>query len=126
MFVGVLRLVLFLPDSGSLKSKRHLVRSAIDRVRARFNVSIAEVAENDLWQRCVIGVTAVGNEHAHVNEILDKVAGLIASMHGGQIQVTSRDLVVEPWGDGPVDGVRSSVGAEDAPHWEPKAGDEDG
>ena len=76
MFVGVLRLTLHLPDPGSLKSKRHLVRSAIDRVKARFNVSIAEVAENDLWQKSVIGVAAVGNDHAFVNETLDKVGGL--------------------------------------------------
>ena len=70
MFVGVLRLTLHLPSPGSLKSKRHLVRSAIDRVKAKFNVSIAEVAENDLWQRSVLGVTAVANDHAVVNETL--------------------------------------------------------
>jgi uncharacterized protein len=99
MFVGVLRLTLHLPDPGSLKSKRHLVRSAIDRVKARFNVSIAEVAENDLWQKSVIGVSAVGNDHAFVNESLDKVADFVASMHGGQIQVTGRDIEIVSYGD---------------------------
>jgi uncharacterized protein YlxP (DUF503 family) len=118
MFVGVLRLVLHLPASGSLKSKRHLLRSAIDRIRARFNVSIAEVAENDLWQRSVIGVTAVGNDHAFVNETLDKVAGLVASMHGGQILVTGRHLVIEPWGDGMSDETRTLAEAEGAIPWE--------
>jgi uncharacterized protein len=100
MFVGVLRLTLYLPDPGSLKSKRHLVRSAIDRVKAKFNVSIAEVAENDLWQKSVLGVTAVGNDHAFVNESLDKVADFVASIHGGQIQVTGRDIEIVPYGDG--------------------------
>jgi uncharacterized protein len=100
MFVGVLRLTLFLPEPGSLKSKRHLVRSAIDRVKAKFNVSIAEVAENDLWQKSVLGVAAVGNDHAFVNESLDKVADFVASMHGGQIQVTGRDLEIVSYGDG--------------------------
>lgn len=100
MFVGVLRLTLYLPAPGSLKSKRHLVRSAIDRVKARFNVSIAEVAENDLWQKSVIGVTAVGNDHAFVNESLDKVADFVASVHGGQIQVTGRDIEIVSYGDG--------------------------
>jgi uncharacterized protein YlxP (DUF503 family) len=100
MFVGVLRLTLHLPDPGSLKSKRHLLRSAIDRVKAKFNVSIAEVAENDLWQRSVVGVAAVGNDHAFVNESLDKVADFVASMHGGQIQVTARDIEIVPYGDG--------------------------
>ncbi len=99
MFVGVLRLTLHLPEPGSLKSKRHLVRSAIDRVRARFNVSVAEVAENDLWQRSVLGIAAVGNDHAFVNEVLDKVADFVAGMHGGQLLVTARDLEIVPYGD---------------------------
>lgn len=100
MFVGVLRLVLHLPEPASLKSKRHLLRSAIDRVKAKFNVSIAEVGENDLWQRSVVGVSAVGNEHAFVNEVLDKVTDFVASMHGGQIVITARDLEIVPYGDG--------------------------
>lgn len=100
MFVGVLRLTLHLPEPGSLKSKRHLLRSAIDRVKARFNVSIAEVEDNDLWQRSVVGVAAVGNDHAFVNETLDKVAGFVASMHGGQLLVTDRQMEITPYGDG--------------------------
>jgi len=99
MFVGVLRLTLHLPEPGSLKSKRHLLRSAIDRVKARFNVSIAEVGANDLWQRSVVGVAAVGNDRAFVNEALDKVADFVASMHGGQLLVTGRDLEIAPYGD---------------------------
>ena len=99
MFVGVLRLTLHLPDPGSLKSKRHLLRSAIDRVKGKFNVSIAEVGENDLWQRAVVGVSAVGNDHGFVNETLDKVVDFVASMHGGQIQVTDRAIEITPYGD---------------------------
>ncbi len=106
MFVGVLRLTLHLPSPGSLKSKRHLLRSALDRVKARFNVSIAEVAENDLWQRSVVGVSAVGNDHAFVNETLDKVADFVGSMHGGQILITARDIEIVAYGDG------EGIGAE--------------
>jgi uncharacterized protein YlxP (DUF503 family) len=100
MFVGVLRLTLHLPDPGSLKSKRHLLRSAIDRVKARYNVSIAEVGENDLWQRSVVGVAAVGNDHAFINETLDKVADFVGGVHGGQIRITDRQLEISPYGDG--------------------------
>jgi uncharacterized protein YlxP (DUF503 family) len=115
MFVGVLRLTLHLPEPGSLKSKRHLLRSAIDRVKAKFNVSIAEVAENDLWQRSVVGVAAVGNDHAFVNESLDKVADFVASIHGGQIQVTARDIEIVPYGDGVGEGeLRTLAEAEAA------------
>jgi len=112
MFVGVLRLTLYLPEPGSLKSKRHLLRSAIDRVKARFNVSVAEVAENDLWQRSVVGVSAVGNDHAFVNEVLDKVADFFASMHGGQMQVIDRRLAIETFGDGLADGHRTLADVE--------------
>jgi uncharacterized protein len=112
MFVGVLRLTLHLPSPGSLKSKRHLLRSAIDRVKARYNVSIAEVAENDLWQRSVVGVTAVGNDHAFVNETLDKVADFVASVHGAQIEVTGRDIAIEPWDDGEGAGMGTRTLAE--------------
>jgi uncharacterized protein len=119
MFVGVLRLTLHLPEPGSLKSKRHLVRSALDRVKARFNVSIAEVAENDLWQKSVVGVAAVGNDHAFVNETLDKVADFVASMHGGQILVTARDVEVVPYGDGIGEGaMRTLAEAEGAAAWD--------
>jgi uncharacterized protein YlxP (DUF503 family) len=124
MFVGVLRLTLHLPSPGSLKSKRHLVRSAIDRVKAKFNVSIAEVAENDLWQRSVLGVTAVSNDHAFVNETLDKVAGFVASMHGGQIMVTGRDLAIEHWEDGLSEGHRTLAEAEGAVPWDPEQEDD--
>lgn len=99
MFVGVLRLTLHLPEPGSLKSKRHLLRSAIDRVKGKFNVSVAEVGGNDLWQRSVVGIAAVGNDHGFLNETLDKVSDFVASMHGGQIQVTGRELEIVSYGD---------------------------
>jgi uncharacterized protein len=119
MFVGVLRLTLHLPEPGSLKSKRHVIRSAVDRVKAKFNVSIAEVAENDLWQKSVVGVAAVGNDHAFVNEVLDKVADFVGSMHGGQILVTARDIEIVPYGDGMGEGqMRTLAEAEGALPWE--------
>jgi len=114
MFVGVLRLTLYLPEPGSLKSKRHLLRSALDRVKAKFNVSIAEVAANDLWQRSVVGVAAVGNDHAFVNEMLDKVADFIGSMHGGQLQITERVIAIEPYGDAIAETGRTLADAEAA------------
>src|SRR5690242_5634919 len=116
MFVGVLRLTLYLPEPGSLKSKRHLLRSAIDRVKSRFNVSVAEVGDNDLWQRSVVGVAAVGNDHAFVNETLDKVADFVASMHGGQMQIIDRSLAIETYGDGFADSGRTLAEAEEDEH----------
>ena len=73
MVVGVLRLTLYIHGASSLKDKRQVVRKITDRVRGRYNVSIAEVGDNDIWQRAVLGVTAVSNDHSFVNEVLDKV-----------------------------------------------------
>jgi uncharacterized protein YlxP (DUF503 family) len=117
MFVGVLRLTLHIPEAGSLKSKRHLLRSAVDRVKARFNVSIAEVGDNDLWQRSVVGVAAVGNDHAFVNETLDKVAGFMASMHGGQMLLTDRQMEILPYGDGLGGGAECTLAEAEGDDW---------
>jgi len=114
MFVGILRLTLHLPDPGSLKSKRHLLRSALDRVRARFNVAAAEVGDNDLWQRSVVGVVAVSNEHAFVNEVLDKVADFISGVHGGQLLITDRQMEIVPFGNDLGGGFRTLAEAEEA------------
>jgi len=113
MFVGILRLTLHLPEPGSLKSKRHLLRSALDRVRARFNVAAAEVGENDLWQRSVVGVAAVGNDSAFVNEVLDKVADFVSGVHGGQLLVTDRAMEIVPFGDDLGNGWRTLAEAEE-------------
>jgi len=64
---------LYFPESGSLKSKRQVLKSVIARLRNRFNVSVAEVDANDLWQRSVIGVAAVSNEGGHAHRMLSKV-----------------------------------------------------
>ena len=74
MFVGVLRLTFHIPHARSLKDKRSVVRKFKDRVRARFDVSIAEVGAQDLHQRAVFGVTVVSGDAAVCDSVLEKVA----------------------------------------------------
>src|SRR5438309_11015406 len=74
MVVGILRLTLHIQGASSLKDKRQVVRKVVDRLRSRFNVAAAEVGENDVWQRAVIGIAAVSNDRSFVNEVLDKCA----------------------------------------------------
>jgi uncharacterized protein YlxP (DUF503 family) len=81
MVVGILRLSLSIPAAGSLKDKRQVIRKITGRVRARFDVSIAEVGENDIWQRAQVGVVVAGNDRRFVNEILDKVRGFIDQLY---------------------------------------------
>jgi uncharacterized protein YlxP (DUF503 family) len=77
MIVGICSIELFLPESGSLKDKRQVLKSLKDRIKQRFNVSIAEVDDQDLWQKTVLGVACVGNRKDYVNAVLDKVIGAV-------------------------------------------------
>lgn len=86
MIVGVLTVDLFLGESNSLKEKRRVLKSLIERVKNRFNVSIAEVGEHDTWQRSVIGVSFVGSGQAHVHKVLASVIRFIEKQ--GNIVIT--------------------------------------
>lgn len=70
MVVGSLRLELHLPASDSLKAKRSVVNHVKERIRTRFNVSVAEVDNQDLWQRATLGVAAVSGEGAVLDRLL--------------------------------------------------------
>ena len=80
MVVGVLRLTLFLPENHSLKGKRQVQRAIKDRVRNKFNVSIAESGGNDLWQRAELGICQVGNDRPFVDSALREVVNFIDSL----------------------------------------------
>ncbi len=77
MVIGICQLDLRIPENHSLKGKRHVIRKLIDRVKSRYNVAIAEVGDNDLWQRAQIGICTVGNDRRHINSSLDKVIDFI-------------------------------------------------
>jgi len=81
MVIGICQLDLRIPENHSLKGKRHVIRKLIDRVRSRFNVTIAEVGDNDLWQRAKIGFCMVSNDRRFINSSLDKVIDFIEKMH---------------------------------------------
>lgn len=73
MFIGALRIELYMPQCRTLKEKRQVVKSIIDRTRNRFNVAVAEVDKQDLWQVCSLGICCVSNSESAVREVLDKV-----------------------------------------------------
>ncbi|HEY4013532.1 MAG TPA: DUF503 domain-containing protein [Polyangiaceae bacterium] len=74
MFVGVLRLTFHVPHARSLKDKRRVVQKFRDRVRARFDVSIAEVGAQDKLQRAVFGVSVVSSDAGVCDSVLEHVA----------------------------------------------------
>jgi uncharacterized protein YlxP (DUF503 family) len=73
MVVGLANIDIHIPESGSLKSKRHFLKGIKDRLRNKFNISIAEVGHNDLWQRTTIGVSVVANDKKFANRVLSQV-----------------------------------------------------
>ena len=77
MNIGVCRVSLRLPENMSLKGKRQVVKSIISRVRNKFNVAVAEVDDNDVWQLATIGICCVSNNGRHANEVLSRVVDFI-------------------------------------------------
>lgn len=73
MIVGLCTVELYFPDSQSLKSKRKILVSLKTRLQNRYNISVAEVEERHLWQKAILGIAAVANETARVNQTLDHV-----------------------------------------------------
>ncbi len=73
MFVGVCQIELLLPESESLKDKRFVLSSVKTKIQNKFNVSIAEVGHNDLWQRAVLGLALVTNEKKMVDQAFNKI-----------------------------------------------------
>ena len=73
MPVGLLTLELHIPDAQSLKDKRQVLRSLKDKLRRQFNVAVAELDHQDVWQRSVVGVVTLSNEEKHLKEVLQKV-----------------------------------------------------
>lgn len=73
MYIGALRLELYMPQCGNLKEKRQVIKSIIDRTRGRFNVAISEVDKQDLWQLSSLGIVCVSNSEYYAREILNRV-----------------------------------------------------
>ena len=81
MIVGVCTIELRLHDARSLKAKRQILKRITSRVKNRFNVAIAEVDDQDKWQRALLGVAVVSTAQDHANSILSKVVNFVETMY---------------------------------------------
>jgi len=77
MVIGVCRVVLSMDDAFSLKEKRHIIKSIVERLRSRFNASVAEVDLNDKWKNSIIGVACVSNESKHADSMMAGIVNFI-------------------------------------------------
>ncbi len=92
MVVGLLTLEVHLPYAHSLKDKRQVLRSLKDRLRSHFNVAVAEVDHQDLWQRATIGVVSVSNDRTYLNQLLEGVADEAEKLLNGNLVNTSIEI----------------------------------
>ena len=93
MVVGMMKIILHVHNNRSLKGKRKIVRSIVDKVKHKFNVSIAEVGSNDKWQRIELGVSAVGNDRRHIDASLNNILAYMEGLYLAEIVDSSVEII---------------------------------
>lgn len=93
MIVALARLELRLPFSHSLKDKRKVIRSLMGRVKARLDVRMSEVDDQDRWQTATLGFAVVGNSRGVVETVVDAVISYVEGSDSGQLVQVERETV---------------------------------
>ena len=93
MVVGTGLIILRLHDCRSLKGKRKVVKSMINRLRNNFNLSVAEVGANDIYQRAEIGFSLVGNDSSLINSKIDKIFNMAEDLGLAEIIETEMEII---------------------------------
>jgi hypothetical protein len=96
MSLGICQVKLRLPENQSLKGKRQVLKSIITRVRNNYNVAIAEVDDQDLWQLATLGIACVSNDARQVNQVLSKVVDFI-SRSKFEIEILDYEIEIMPF-----------------------------
>jgi uncharacterized protein len=84
---------LHLPDVGSLKGKRHVLKGLKERVRAKFEVAVAEVDHQDIWQRATLALAYVSHDARHANEVVSKAMDFIEDPVEGRVIETAVEIL---------------------------------
>jgi uncharacterized protein YlxP (DUF503 family) len=93
MVVGICQIRLIIFDTFSLKEKRRILKSIVEKVRNRFPVSIAEVGDHELWQSAIIGCCLVSNEQVFVRSSIDKVIRFIENLCLAEVIVLHTEVI---------------------------------
>lgn len=86
MIIGTAKIYLYANWVHSLKEKRMIVKSVIAKIQNKYNVSVAEVENQDLHQSIVIGIACVSNETAHANSVIQNVVEYIENTSGAMVE----------------------------------------
>lgn len=73
MLVGVCELFIYLPDSQSLKDKRNIIKSIKVHLRKKYNISISEIGQKNIWKKCTIGICCIADNRQIIDKIIDRV-----------------------------------------------------
>ncbi len=93
MIIGICTCEIFIFNANSLKSKRSVVKSIIEKSKNRFNISIAEVGENDKWQKSIIAFSNISNDQKIVEETIEKVINFFDSYSEIEIINIKREIL---------------------------------
>ena len=93
MVIGVVTLEIHLPYADSLKDKRQVLRKVKDRLRAKFNVAIAELDHQELWQRATLGVVTLSNKQQNLEQVLQAVMTESQKILGGDLVSSSVEFL---------------------------------
>lgn len=85
MNLGILTVEVYLNNSGSLKEKRMVLKSLKDKLRNNFNISIAELDEQDKWQKAILGIVVIGNKRIFLNQQLSSILEYINKFNSLEI-----------------------------------------
>jgi uncharacterized protein YlxP (DUF503 family) len=92
MIVAAARLIMIIPDNDSLKGKRKVVKSLIEKARHKFDAAIAEVGDNDLWQKAQVGIALVGNDSQLLEARLQQIMKFIENQYVVEIIDSQMEL----------------------------------
>ncbi|MBS6534451.1 MULTISPECIES: DUF503 domain-containing protein [Peptoniphilus] len=93
MIIGICTCEIYIFNANSLKSKRSVVKSIIEKSKNRFNISIAEVGENDKWQKSIIAFSTISNDQRLVEETIEKVINFFDSYSEIEIINIKREIL---------------------------------
>ncbi|SFH53102.1 hypothetical protein SAMN05192551_101390 [Tindallia magadiensis] len=92
MKVGICTFNLMMYEGNSLKEKRMIVKSVIERIKSRYNVSIAEIADQDKWRLATIGFCCISNNKSHVEKTIQEVVRFLEK--DGRMELMNIDMEV--------------------------------
>ncbi|MGI6621821.1 MAG: DUF503 domain-containing protein [Clostridiaceae bacterium] len=94
MFIGVLKASLYLSEPQSLKDKRRIIKSLIEKLNNKFNLAVAETGNLDSWNNSELGIVCISNEAAHSDRMIASAISFIENQ--GTVELTHVETEIIP------------------------------